>query len=194
MELVNTTDNAFGPETCAAVDIAAYLDGELSFEDERELEDHFSICSNCSEELNHQKQFLCCLDASLKNEHDLELPPDFARSVVANAEANVTGLRRPSEVYNSLFVCAALALFILFAAGAGANEILGRAYDVIDRVTIVGGFFTHLVYDIFLGIAIVVRSFAAQFRVDIIMAVLLSIFLAAPTVFLSRKVLRVGRA
>ena len=58
----------------------------------------------------------------------------------------------------------------------------------------VGGVFGHFVYDLSLGVAIVLRSFATQFRADVVLTVLLSIVLAAPTIFLSRRVLRVGRA
>jgi anti-sigma factor RsiW len=180
---------------CPTDDIAAYIDGEVDLARELELELHFDTCRICSDELNEQKQFLCHLDASLKNESEMELPLDFTRSIVANAEANVSGLRKPAEIYNSLFVCAAITVFILFAAGAAnSGEMLSEGYAMFAGATVVGGVFAHLVYDVFLGIAVILRSFAAQFRVDVVMAVLLSILLAAPTIILSRRMLRVGRA
>jgi anti-sigma factor RsiW len=187
------TKKAQGP-ACPSSEIAAYIDGELEQGRESLFEAHLAGCAVCSEELNHQKQFLLCLDSSLRNEKELELPHDFARSVVANAEANVSGLRQPSEIYNFLFVCITIGLFVLFAAGASAREILGGTYAVFDQAAVVAAFVGHLVYDLFLGIAIVLRSFTAQFRVDVVLTVLASILLLVPTVFLSRKMLRVGRA
>jgi anti-sigma factor RsiW len=179
---------------CPSSDIAAYIDGELDQAHELILEAHVSECFVCCKELNHQKQFLLCLDASLRNEEEVELPPGFARSVVANAEANVNGLRQPNEIYNSLFVCVTIGLFVLFAAGTGAREILDGTYAVFDQAAVVAVFFAHFVYDLFLGIAIVLRSFTAQFRIDVVLTVLVSILLFVPTVFFSRKMLRVGRA
>jgi len=179
---------------CPSPDIAAYIDGELDAGRELALDLHFSECSLCTEELNCQKQFLLFLDADLKDEVEMELPAGFAKAVIANAEANVSGLRQPSELYNALFVCAAVGLFVLFAFGASAREIMGSASAAFDKAAVVAAFFGHLVYDIFLGFVIVMRSFTAQFQPDLVMTVLLSILLFGPTVILSRKMLRVGRA
>ena len=187
--VTNRTDKA-----CPSDDIAAYIDGELEGDRLRLLECHLSECSVCAEELNDQKQFLLYLDTSLGMESELDLPESFAKSVVANAEANVAGLRRPSEIYHTVFVCAAVGLFVLFAAGTESGGVLDGIYGAFDKVAVVAGFFGHLIYDLCLGIAIVLRSFTAQFRPDIVMAVLIAILLFVPTVFLSRKMLRVGRA
>jgi hypothetical protein len=179
---------------CPSIEISAYIDGELEGDRQRRLESHISECSICAEELNSQKQFLLYLDTSLGMERDIDLPEGFTRSVIANAEANVAGLRRPSEIYHTLFVCAAVILFVLFAAGTNTAELLNGIYGVVDKFAVVAGFFGHLVYDLFLGIAIVLRSFASQFRLETVMAVLIAMILFVPAVFISRKMLRVGRA
>src|SRR5690349_12215641 len=108
---------------CPSYEIAAYIDGELDQSRELELSMHFAACDVCSQELNQQKQFLCELDAGLKGE--IELPSDFAKTVIANAESTVSGLRRPRERFNALFICAALSLFALFALGPDAGKVLG---------------------------------------------------------------------
>jgi hypothetical protein len=180
--------------TCPSPDIAAYIDGELTPVDELELELHMAGCDTCSIELNSQKEFLLCLDAGLKEDRKLELPADFAREITANAEASVAGLRRPSELYHFVFICTAVILFAMFAAGPRTADALDVVYGGGEKALIVAGFFSRLILDLFLGIAVVLRSFAAQFRSDVIAAVVLSMMLAVPVLVLSRKMLRVGRA
>jgi len=85
-------------------------------------------------------------------------------------------------------------LFILFASGADADKVLSGSYLLFDQLLAVGGVFGQLIYDLFLGVAIVIRAFATQFRADVLITILLSGILAAPTIFLTRKVLRVRRA
>jgi hypothetical protein len=142
---------------CPTDEIAAYIDGELSAARELELDLHFAACSPCQRSLNEQKQFLCRLESSLKQDRDLELPPDFAKVVVVNAESTVSGLRRPRERFNALFICVALGLFGLFALGADTRVI--RA--VIDQVGIVGAFFGRIIYSVSVGIVVILRSIAA---------------------------------
>lgn len=179
--------------SCPSVDISAYIDGELSLERELEMEVHFSSCSGCSLELNQQKQFLCGLDSSLKRENDLELPPDFARSIVANAESTVSGLRRPNERFNAAFICAALLLFVLFVLGSEAAGALGPITNFFDQVFAVGGFFAHLVYSIFVGISVVIRAAAAQFSPDLMAGSASILLFAAILLFISRRVWRIRR-
>src|SRR2546421_46883 len=109
---------------CPLDEIASYIDGELDAPREMELDAHFSQCAACSDELNLQKQFLCSLESSLKHESELELPPNFTKQIVANAESTVSGLRRPRERFNALFICAGLMLFILFALGPDAGRVI----------------------------------------------------------------------
>jgi hypothetical protein len=174
---------------CPSDEIAAYIDGELAPARELELDLHFVQCEICSEELNQQKQFLCELDAGLKGE--VALPPDFAKTIVVNAESAVAGLRRPRERFNALFICAALFLFVLFALGTGVFSGLS---NVIDQVAAVGEFFGHIIYSIFLGLAIIVRSFAAQLRFDTAMASILAVTVAVLLTIVSRRLLRIRRA
>jgi Putative zinc-finger len=180
--------------TCPSDEIAAYIDGELGAERELELDAHFVACETCIGELNLQKQFLNELDAGLKGGRELDLPVNFTKTIVANAESTVSGLRRPRERFNALFVCAGLFLFVLFALGSDARRMFNGLATAFEQTVAVGGFFAHLVYSIFLGMSIVVRSLAAQFRSDMVIAVVLTATIAAFLMYVSRRALRILRA
>ncbi len=72
---------------CPGGEIGAYIDGEVSPADETALEQHFAVCGICRAELNQQKTFLFVLNASLETETELELPKNFTKTIVANAES-----------------------------------------------------------------------------------------------------------
>lgn len=183
-------DETIKTQTCPTDEIAAYIDGELNQSRELELDVHFAGCSKCTADLNDQKQFLQSLDLSLKQDKEIDLPENFTKVVVANAESNVSGLRRPSERYNALFVCAGLLLFVLFALGADATRLFDGVVSFAEQVAAVGGFFGHLIYSFFVGLTIIVRSVASQTRFDVTTVIGLSIFVAAFSLFVSRKVLQ----
>jgi hypothetical protein len=178
---------------CPTDDLAAYIDGELAVRREVELEDHLARCANCSTELNRQKQFLCALDLGLRRDGEVDLPPNFTKLIVANAESTVSGLRRPGERYNALFICSALFLFILFALGSDAGRVLDRLSAVLEQTAIVGGFFGHLIYTFFLGIGIVLRALASQILLDRAASGMLMVGLITVTFFLMRRVLVILR-
>ena len=139
---------------CPSDEIAAYIDGELSPKRELELDAHFVECSGCADELNQQKQFLCQLDLSLKHGNDLDLPADFAKTIVANAESTVMGLRRPRERFNAVFICSGLFLFVLFVSGPDAGQVVRGVSVVFEQAMAVGSFFGHLIYSVFIGVSI----------------------------------------
>ncbi|HTH52101.1 MAG TPA: zf-HC2 domain-containing protein [Pyrinomonadaceae bacterium] len=153
---------------CTSHDIAAYVDGELSPAREMQLEMHFASCSECTAELNLQKNLLNHLEFGLKSNADIELPADFAKVVVANAESTVAGLRRPRERFNALFICGGLGLFLLMVFGVGA------AASVLDQLKAVGSFFGHFAYDILLGVVVIIRGTAAQVRPELASALLMA--------------------
>ncbi|MFN2501036.1 MAG: anti-sigma factor [Pyrinomonadaceae bacterium] len=179
---------------CPREDIAAYIDGELDLADELRLEYHLDACRVCSGELVQQKQFLCRLDSSLRNEDQVELPPDFAKRIAVNAESTVVGLRRSREQFNAVFICAGLLLFVLFALRAEAGKIFEGVAGFFDQIVAVGSFFGHLIYSVLLGIAIILRSFAAQLQLDGALVAGLTFILALALMAVSRKVLRTHRA
>ena len=149
-------------EECLRADIAAYIDGELAPGEELELEMHFAVCESCAEELNQQKKLLCALDYALEEE-DFELPENFTKVVVANAESRVSGLRCSNERFNALFICSALFLLVLIGLGSDTKNLLFSSGKLIDQFLAVGGFISHLIYDIAFGTTIILRSLLFQF-------------------------------
>lgn len=178
---------------CPSFEIAAYLDGELDAHRELELESHFTSCAACLTELNHQKNFLNQLNSRLNNENDIELPKDFTRQIVANAESSVAGLRRPRERFNAVFIIATFLLFVLFAMGAEAGNVLTGFTNVLEQSAAVGSFFGRIVYSFFVGVVVVLRTLAAPFQLGLLGAVVGIGLFAATSVLLSKVVFRLRR-
>jgi hypothetical protein len=180
---------------CPSPDISAYLDGELSPADELRLESHLAGCKPCVDDLNLQKSFLNALDYSLETEDKIELPQDFTRSVVANAESRVTGLRRPRERRNAAVICAALIVVSLFALGSSAEKTFIATAVIVDQFLAVIISAGHLSYDLALGSAIIFRSLTSKFLFEsgITMFAYLTLFLLSLYSF-SRLLVRFHRA
>jgi len=150
-------------QTCPRLEIAAYIDGELSPREELDLELHFAACSTCTVELNEQKKLLCALDFALEDKEEIELPKNFTKVVVANAESNVQGLRCPRERNRALFVCAALFLLVILGLGAETSKTFETFGTLTEQFLAVGGFFVHLVHDITIAATVIFRSLCLQF-------------------------------
>ena len=159
IETTRTSENNIECE-CPSIEIAAFIDGELSSEAEAKLEAHLETCSVCTQELNDQKNFVNALNISL---NDLpEIPADFTKRVVTNAESGVSGLRKSRERLNAFLVCCVLFLFILFTLGASASRTIAVSLDVFGRLAAVLGFAIHLGYDIAIGAVVIMRTIAGQ--------------------------------
>ncbi len=179
---------------CPSIEISSYIDGELSPRQELELELHIAGCKTCSDELNEQKKLLCAINASLKDEREFELPANFTKVVVANAESRVSGLRRPRERFNAAFICSALGLFVLFALGAEAANVLSGLVRIVDQAAAIAGLAARLVYDFSIGAIVILRSLSSQFLFGSTLLFLLPGLLAFALLVFSRVVLRVDRA
>jgi len=139
-------------------EIAAYIDGELSPTEEIALESHIANCAECRKELNEQKKLLCVLDFALEDEKKFELPENFTRVVVANAESKVSGLRRPQERFTAFFVCAALFLLVIIGLGSETEAVFKTFADFSEQFLVVINFVFRFFYDIAFGTAIILRS------------------------------------
>ena len=148
---------------CPRSDIAAYIDGELRASEELALEIHFATCHECAEELNEQKKLLCVLDSALEDEREIELPANFTRVVVTNAESKVSGLRHPKERFGALFVCAALFFLAVLGLGSETETVLSTFVKFGGQFFAVAIFAAHLMGDIAFGSFVVLRSLSYQF-------------------------------
>jgi len=175
-------------------DLAAYIDGELSPREELELEMHMAVCGECGDELNEQKKLLQALNYALEGEKGIELPANFTRVVVANAESKVSGLRRPQERSKSLFVCAALFLLVLIGLGGETRTVLNTFAKFADQFLAISGFVWNLIHNVVVAAAIILRSLSNQiiFSSSFSFAVVIGFFFVF-LIFLSRSATRSNR-
>jgi anti-sigma factor RsiW len=151
---------------CPSPDLSAYIDGELTAHDELNLETHVAGCRTCADDLNLQKSFLNALESSLDDEREIELPKDFTKTVVANAESRVSGLRRPHERRHAAFICVGLIVFSIIALGSNASGFLLAAATVLEKLLAVVVSAGHVIYDLALGSSIVLRTLATNFLIE----------------------------
>lgn len=150
--------------TCSHTQIIAYIDGDLSPREEIELEKHLAVCKECLDELNEQKKLLCALDFALdEHEKELELPEDFTKVIVTNAESNVSGLRRPQERFKALFVCSTLFLMVLLGLGEETGNYFRTSEGFVGQIWAVGGFAINLTHDLAVGIVVILRTLTHRF-------------------------------
>lgn len=178
---------------CPSFEIAAYIDGELDPARESELELHLASCTECAEEMNLQKQFLCSLNSSLKNDTEIELPVNFTKTIVANAEGSVSGLRRPRERFNAIFICSTLLLFGLFALGAGAGGFLDTMLGVAEKSVAVVSFIGRIAYSVLIGVNVLLRAFSSQTQIPSFVSVIAVALSCVLFIVVSRRFLRFPR-
>ncbi len=160
--------NTLSADDCPTTEISAYLDAELSPAAEIEIELHLAACHGCTDELNIQKQFLCSLNSTMADDGLIELPKDFTRKIVINAESGVSGLRRPNERFSAIFVCSALLIFIMFALGSEASGLLSGIGDSLEQAAVVGGFVGRLIYSFVYAISSVFRTIGGHIQIPFI--------------------------
>ena len=161
MELVKE----FNISECPAIEIASYVDGELSLERELELEVHFADCPQCREEIQLQRQFLCTLNSRLTGDLEVELPANFTKQIVTNAESSVSGLRKASERLNAAFICMALFIFVLFALGSDAFGLFAGIGNAFEKTVAVAGLAGHVVLSFLVGVGVVLRSLSGHLSI-----------------------------
>jgi len=174
---------------CPSPEISAYIDGELSSNAELQLEMHIASCRVCNDDLNLQKSFLNALDSSLDAAEQIELPSNFTKLIIANAESGVSGLRRPRERRNAALICISLGLFTIFALGSGVEKSLFAAAAIAEKLFAVAASAGHFIYDIALGSAIVFRSLASNFVFESFTGVLFFLVVFVLSLFSFSKLL-----
>lgn len=181
-------------EKCPKTEFSAYIDGELSPREEMDLEVHLANCVVCTTELNEQKKVLFALDSLVEEKNLFELPANFTKVIVANAESEVSGLRRPQERFKAFFVCALLFLLALSGFGNQTKAIFSAFGKFSEQFLIVIRFLTHSVYDVAVGISVIFRSLSYQIVNNSIAPVFFAVlFLLFALFAVSRLVVRQNR-
>jgi hypothetical protein len=142
---------------CPAEEISAYIDGELAADVEAALESHVGACDICRRELNDQKGFLLALSDTLEREVPIELPDNFTRSVVVNAESNVSGLRDRKQ-RSSAFVIGTVLLLLAAAAVGSLTGVFSPIAIAVDKLLAIGGAVIQVAADLLYAIAAMFRS------------------------------------
>ncbi|GIU81548.1 MAG: zf-HC2 domain-containing protein [Acidobacteria bacterium] len=169
-------------QKCPLPEIGAYVDGELSKQEETALEKHIAECPICFQELNDQKKILCVLDfAFKKNTEDL---PDLTKPIIIRAESNVKGLKDKNLFYK-------VVLFLLFT-----SVCLHYLNDSILNFALILTSFFRIAYELLdglmIGLSVILRAFFLRFPVLIS---LLSVFCLAFVLLLAflKKSLNLNR-
>jgi anti-sigma factor RsiW len=157
------SQEAKNQEPCPAADISAYIDGELAPDAEVRLEAHLAVCPSCLHKMNQEKGLLLVLDSTFDGPETFELPEDFSKVIVANAESRVSGLRRPRERVIAALVCLTLAFLSVFAFGNGSGRAFGALTSGLQSVIAVFSTAGHFVFDLSLGTAVIFRSLFSNF-------------------------------
>ncbi|MEO6588834.1 MAG: zf-HC2 domain-containing protein [Pyrinomonadaceae bacterium] len=148
---------------CPRTEIAAYIDGELSSREEMDLEFHFAVCGECAAVFNGQKKLLCAIDFALDEKADFELPADFTKKVVVNAESNVSGLRRREERLRAMYLCGILFLLIIAGLGNETGAVFSTFKMFAEQIFAVGSFAAHLIFDFAVTLTTILRIIGGQF-------------------------------
>lgn len=151
-------DNANPISTCGrTAEIFACLDGELTADEELRLEVHLAACPACRDEFNLQKKLLNVLSSAVTSGDDLVLPENFAKVVVANAESNVSGIRKPRELGVSVMISAAI-LFVAVVIAVIGGFSFGGFGPLLEKAGAVLLALFHLFYSFALGVSVMIRS------------------------------------
>ena len=173
---------------CPHEEISLYLDGELSAAEELLLEQHLSECSICKSELNFQKQMLSALNTAFYKKEEIEIPRDFTRVVVANAESKVVGLRRKNEIIWTLIICFSLLVLLAFGIAFQSSFLISNISEIGGRLLAIGGFFTRVIYDISVGFGIILKGLSQKlinplFIIVFFSSLILILLLISPKIF-----------
>ena len=157
---------------CPSEEIFLYLEGELSATEESALESHLADCELCSTEFNSQKKLAQALNLAFEKENEVELPKDFTKIVITNAESNVRGLRSVGERSTAIFICCALFLVLAFGFWSETENLFANTNGWSKQIFALFSSIGHFIYDISIGFVVVLRSLSQQITVTPIYSII----------------------
>lgn len=183
---------------CNNENITAYLDGEMSDDEAVCFENHISVCKLCSDELQTQKRIFNELDFAFDSQKELlPLPLNFTKVITTTAESDMNGLRQNEEKSRALRLCVVLALlsFVLLGWARFSDSIFVPIKKLFRVAVSLLEIVWNLVYDLGLGIVVIVRAVSRHFvfESNSLSYLLIVIFLCS-ILLLSRLIRRYHRA
>jgi hypothetical protein len=153
---------------CDCMDVAAYLDGELSVAESYSFEQHLAACTTCAASLAEQRRLLCLLDAAFSRaQRKVDLPEDFVRVVKARAQTDMTSMRRASEKRRALLLCLALAaLSCALLGGRVIGEGLAPLRAAAGAALSVSDMIFHTLAEAYAGALVIIRGFGRHLATE----------------------------
>ena len=150
----------------------AFLKGELSSVDESAFESHLNTCESCSAEVELHRALEIEID-TLPPEA-IEIPKDFSKVVAAKAESQVSGLRKSSERSAAFKIVAGLGVILLLLLGGSVGAATGFLTFLFERIGSVLGVIGSFIFNLLLGIFVILRVATTRFEFDTNSLLLLS--------------------
>ncbi|MBC7798931.1 MAG: hypothetical protein H7Z37_18835 [Pyrinomonadaceae bacterium] len=161
--------------SCSHSEIANYLDGELAPNAEIIFERHLVVCEICAARLNEQKQVLLALNAAFSDENRFDLPVDFTKKIIVEAESDVSGLRERSERRRAVFLVSGL--FATFVTILFFSRQSGILFAISDVALASGKFVVNFLYAFGLSVVVILRVVNHHFLFDSTVSAFLAIAL-----------------
>ena len=158
---------------CPREEIGAFLDGELSADQEAVFETHIASCPDCREELNLQRSFLIALNGSLEENADIQIPKDFTRNIISRAESDLSGIRSRSERVVALSIAGILILMAAAALGGEFSSVIRPARAAIEKLSGLCEVVGHISYRFVFGTMAVLRSALSRQEIGLSIAAVL---------------------
>jgi hypothetical protein len=142
----------------------AFLDGELLSDDVSAFETHLNSCESCSTEVELHRSLE--IDIDTLPPEAIEIPKDFSRVVAVKAESQVSGLRKSSERSATFKIVASLGVILLLLLGSSVGAATGFLTFLFDRIVSVLSVIGSFIFNLLLGIFVILRVATTRFEFD----------------------------
>jgi hypothetical protein len=181
-------------QLCEPRMIAAYVDGEMTLDEQVVFEKHLDTCTECQTELRLHQQFSCELDSALTSQVEVVIPTDFSRMVAARAVSDMGGVRSSAEKKKAVIFCLILAVGGFALMGGPTRQLtlsllrnlIGMTVGLVDLVW-------RAVYDLVLSVGVVSRVVSRKFIVETGNGRTVMVLLALAALLLSRLIVNYHR-
>jgi predicted anti-sigma-YlaC factor YlaD len=188
--------NCLGPDR-----MDLYLEGEMDGTERREFEEHIARCPACREALEDRRVF----ERALSSLPDIEIPPDFARTVLDRLPASpapafawlasaVIGATALLTALLGYYLSTGESLFGLLASmGRSVLSFVSLAVPLLAKVFSLGRVLIELAGDLGMALMRGLAVFSSLIRPEIFaLALLLGLALALLLVLGVRRILFLG--